>query len=262
MDPRPPLEDADAAREVEDDLEELGDADASPATPAGTLAVAAGSRAKRGVVAGSSEEIWRLAWPVMLSLTLASIVGIADIAMVGRLGASAQAAVGYAAQLFFVAQSALFALSFACVALMARAIGAGRAADARHALAASLIVAVGGALLLFAAIALHPLPLLRALSAGPEVIALCVPYLQLLMASTVLLSVCLTFEGGFRADRDTKTPMRIAVAVAAAKLGLNVVLIFGAPALAVPAFGVVGAGLATLLSQSLALVLFVWRTRR
>jgi hypothetical protein len=126
MDPRPPLEDADAAREVEDDLEELGDADASPATPAGTLAVAAGSRAKRGVVAGSSEEIWRLAWPVMLSLTLASIVGIADIAMVGRLGASAQAAVGYAAQLFFVAQSALFALSFACVALMARAIGAGR----------------------------------------------------------------------------------------------------------------------------------------
>jgi putative MATE family efflux protein len=262
MNPRPPLEDADAAREVEGDLEDLGDADASPTTPAGTLAVAAGSRAKRGVVAGSSEEIWRLAWPVMLSLTLASIVGIADIAMVGRLGASAQAAVGYAAQLFFVAQSALFALSFACVALMARAIGAGRAADARHALAASLIVAVGGALLLYAAIALHPLPLLRALSAGPEVIALCVPYLQLLMASTVLLSVCLTFEAGFRADRDTKTPMQVAIAVAAAKLGLNVLLIFGAPALAVPAFGVVGAGLATLLSQCLAVVLFVWLTRR
>jgi putative MATE family efflux protein len=262
MDRRPPLEDADAAREVEGELEELGDPDASPTTPAGTLAAAASHVGEVPVAEGSTEEIWRLAWPVMLSMTLASVVGIADIAMVGRLGAIAQAAVGYAAQLFFVAQSALFALSFACVALMARAIGAGRAADSRQALAASVIVAVAGAAVLFAAIAIHPLPLLEALSAEPEVIALCIPYLRLLMASTVLLAVCLTFESGFRADRDTKTPMRITLAVAVAKLGLNVLLIFGAPALAVPALGVAGAGLATLLAQCVALALFVWATRR
>ena len=121
--------------------------------------------------------------------------------MVGRLGATAQAAVGYAAQLFFLAQSVLFALSFACVALMARAIGGRRPADARRALAASLVVAVAGALVLFAAIAAHPAPLLRRLAAEPAVIALCVPYLRLLMASTVLLAVCLTLESAFRADK-------------------------------------------------------------
>ncbi len=262
MEPRPPRADADAAREVEGDLEELGDPDASPATPAGTLAVAARGRARGGVVAGSSEEIWRLAWPVMLSMTLASVVGIADIAMVGRLGAIAQAAVGYAAQLFFVAQSALFAISFACVALMARAIGAGRATDSRQALAASLLLALAGAVVLFATIAIHPTPLLESLSAEPAVIALCIPYLRLLMASTVLLAVCLTFESGFRADRDTKTPMRIAWMVTLTKLGLNALLIFGAPALSIPAFGVTGAGLATLVAQVVALALFVWAARR
>ena len=44
--------------------------------------------------------------------------------MVGRVGPQAQAAVGYASQFFALAQSALFAIGFACVAVMARAIGA------------------------------------------------------------------------------------------------------------------------------------------
>ena len=262
MERRRPLDDAEAAREVEGHVEELGDPEASPANPSGTLALGATPEAlARFEAVDSTGEIWRLAWPLMLSMTLASVVGIADIAMVGRLGATAQAAVGYAAQLFFLAQSALFALSFACVALMARAIGGGRPAEARRALAASLIVALFASLVLLLGIAVHPAPLLARLSASPEVIALCVPYLRLLMASTVLLSVCLTLESAFRADRDTKTPMRITLGVTCTKLALNVLLIFGAPALGVPAFGVAGAGLATLLAQCVALALFVTVTR-
>ncbi len=263
MQRRPPLDDAAAAREVEGHLEEFGDPELSPANAAGTLAVgAAPAAALAAPSTGTSEEIWRLAWPVMLSMTLASVVGIADIAMVGRLGATAQAAVGYAAQLFFLAQSVLFALSFACVALMARAIGAGRPAEARRALAASLIVATCGALVLLVLVAAHPAPLLRRLAAEPHVIELCVPYLRLLMTSTVLLSVCLTLESAFRADKDTKTPMRITLVVTAVKLGLNVLLIFGEPSLGIPALGVAGAGWATLLAQCVALALFVTVTRR
>jgi putative MATE family efflux protein len=263
MERRPLLGDAAAAREVEGHVEEIGDPEAAPANPAGTLAVGATPEpAPAARALDSTEEIWRLAWPVMLSMTLASVVGIADIAMVGRLGATAQAAVGYAAQLFFLAQSALFALSFACVALMARAIGGGRPAEARRALAASLIVALGASGVLWLGIAAHPTPLLRRLEAAPEVIALCVPYLRLLMASTVLLSVCLTLESAFRADRDTQTPMRITLAVTAVKLGLNVLFIFGAPGLGVPALGVAGAGWATLGAQCVALALFVGVTRR
>jgi len=264
MERRPPLDDAEAVREVEGHVEELGDPEASPANPSGTLALAAAPEAADLVPdsTDSTSEIWRLAWPVMLSMTLASVVGIADIAMVGRIGATAQAAVGYAAQLFFLAQSALFALSFACVALMARAIGAGRPADARRALAASLVVSVAASLVLLLGIAAVPAPLLRRLSATPEVIALCVPYLRLLMGSTVLLSVCLTLESAFRADRNTQTPMRITLAVTSTKLALNVLLIFGAPALGVPPFGVAGAGFATLIAQCVALALFVTVTLR
>ena len=77
MERRPLPSDADAAREVEGHVEELGDPEAAPSTPSGTLALAATPEAAPGALPGrdSVGEIWRLAWPVMLSMTLASVVG-------------------------------------------------------------------------------------------------------------------------------------------------------------------------------------------
>jgi putative MATE family efflux protein len=255
--PPPPRDETrGASHEVEEQVEELGDPEASPSNPAAALAVGAAPKpAGPFSRTGTSAEIWTLAWPVMLSMTLASAIGLADIAMVGRLGAIAQAAVGYAAQLFFVAQSALFALSFACVALMARAIGAGQPAEARRALAASTVVAVGVALALLVAIAGAPEVLMGWLSAEPAVVVEAVPYLRLVMLSTVLMAICLTIESALRADKDTRTPMRIAAVITVVKVTLNGVFIFGW--LGGPALGVVGAGWATLVSQVVALGLFL-----
>ena len=141
----------------EPESDEALDPEGAPAIPAGALvsiasaaadsvrlaAQAAGLRAPAGVA-----EIWRLAWPVMLSQVLVNMVSIVDIAMVGRLGTDAVAAVGYATQFFFITQSALIAVGFACVALVARLIGAGSRQDARPAVAAALQVGVVTALLL------------------------------------------------------------------------------------------------------------------
>ena len=57
----------------------------------------------------SLREIWALSWPVMLSQVLLNVVGLIDIAMVGRLGSDSVAAVGYATQFFHLSQSVLFA---------------------------------------------------------------------------------------------------------------------------------------------------------
>ena len=248
-----------AQRAVEERLEELGDPEGAPANPAGTLAVGSGAGVPDAPASGryspgTSREIWRLAWPVMLSQGLAALVALVDVAMVGRLGPEAQAAVGYAVQLFFVSQSALFALSFACVAVMARAIGAGNAADSRRAFAASLFLALGAALVLSGLMLLAPETLLGWLSASPEVVALCIPYLQYLMVSAVLMGVSLTIESGLRANKDTRTPLRITVVVTVVKIALNVLLIFGVAGF--PEMGVAGAGLATLGAQVVALGLF------
>jgi len=233
------------------------DLEASPGLPSASLA--AGAAPSRGSPATPSSdgyrEIWKLSWPVMLSQVMVAGVGLIDILMVGRLGSDAIAAVGYASQFLFLAISVLFAVGFACVALMARAIGAGDPKRARRALAASLEVAVVTSLIVNAAVLAAPGPLLRWLGASDSVIALARPFLNLLMGSSVLLAVSMTIENALRADRDTTTPMLIAAVVTAIKIGGNALLIFGG--LGFPRLELVGAGIASVVSQAVGIGLFV-----
>ena len=246
-----------AAREVEADIDALPDPEAGPENPAGTLAVGAGA----GHRATTRREIWRLALPVMGSMALASLVGMVDVWMMKGLGATAQAAVGFGSQAFMLAQAVLFALSFACVSLMARAIGARQPAQARRVLAASLTIALGVGALLFLGMGAEPRFVLSYMNPEPAVLELAAPYLRLVMASTLLLSLTLTLESALRANRDTFTPMLITGLVTLAKVGLNALLIFGVAGV-LPPLGVTGAGYATLGAQAVALLAFLFVVAR
>ncbi len=239
------------------EVSEESDPEGTPPLPSSTLAAGAlpGARvAPRRRAATGYAEIWGLSWPVMLSQVLANAVSLIDVAMVGRLGSHAVAAVGYAGQFFSLAQSVLFAVSAACVALMARAIGAGSALSARRSLAASIATATGTAALISAVVVVSPRTLLGALGAEPEVIELAIPYLWLLLGSSLLLAPSMMLESGLRADRNTRTPMLVALAVTSVKILLNTVLIFGE--LGFPRLGLVGAGVATAVAQVVGVALF------
>lgn len=259
-----------AARHVvEADIEELGDPETAPGLPATTLA-AAGARTDRSARRARPRpigpdrslvgELLRLGWPVMLGQALVSIAGLVDRAMIGRLdggmgSAVPLAAVGYATQFFSLIQSALFAVGLACVALMARAIGAGDPQRARDCLAASLQVAIGVTLTLTVGMLAAPERLLTFLGAQPDVIDSALVYLRLVVGSSVLLAVTLTLDSALRADRNTRTPMIIGFVVTAVKLALNGVLIFGA--LGAPRLGLAGAGWATVASQLVGVAIYV-----
>lgn len=236
--------------------EALLDPEAGSSLPSTALAKGVAPAAQRaGRSPEALSEIWRLSWPVMLSQALLNLVGLVDIAMVGRLGAERVAAVGYATQFFQLSQSVLFAVGFACVALMAQAIGAGRLARARQAFAASLAVSFLAALVLTGTMLGAAGPLLRLLGADPAVVGEAIPYLRLVVGSSLLLAVSMTCEFALRADRDARTPMLVAGVVTTVKLVLNGLLIFGT--LGLPRLELVGAGLATLLSQAVGLCLFL-----
>ncbi len=240
--------------EIRKSLGELEDVESAPAIPSATLAGAAG-RPGRWERRRTDRQLWTLAWPIIVSQVLASAVSLIDIAMLGRLGRDSLAAVGYATQFFMLAQSVLLAVGAACVALMARAIGGGDTSRARQGLAASLVLAFGVAAAMALPVLLVPGALLRLLNAEPAVVALAIPYFQLTLGSALLLAISFTFESGFLATGDTRTPLRISSAVTLVKLMLNALLIFGLFGL--PRLELVGAGIATLLSQGVAVALFL-----
>ena len=208
----------------------------------------------------ADREIWTLAWPVILSQVLASGVSLIDIGMLGRLGPHNLAAVGYVTQIFLLTQAVLFAVGTAGVALMSRALGAGDPARARAALASCLGVALIAAALISGTVLAMPRALLVLLNAQPAVIDAALPYLRLTMLSTLLFAVSITLECGFRAARDTRTPLAVALVVTAVKTVLNWLLIFGPFGL--PRFELAGAGAATLGAQVVAVCLLLFLSQR
>jgi len=217
------------------------------------------SSSERPGTRSQTRAIVSLTWPVVVGQVLANIVPIIDLLMLGKYGTPTLAAVGYAAQFLMLTQATLIALGAACVAMMARAIGA-RAPDlARSAFAANLwlALAVTGSTLLVTWV--FPEQLLHLLAVDDSVAHLAVPYLRLTLTAAPLMAVALTFESAFRAARDTFRPMLIVSLVAALKVVANIFLLSGV--FGFPELGLTGAGLSTLISQLAGCVLFIAASR-
>jgi len=245
---------------ADSELEAPLESELGAALPSAGLALEAGALTRAERRRRTDRDIFRLAWPAVLSQALATAVGIADLAMVGRLGTEAVAAAGYTQQYFQLAQGALFGLSAACVALMSRALGAGEPARARQAFLASLGVgsAISGAIALLTLA--FPRALLELLGAQPAIVAEAIPYFRFTLGSSLFFAVALTIESGYRAARNTALPLAIATGVTLVKLLLNLLLIFGS--FGFPKLDLMGAGIATFAAQIFGLALFIPMARR
>ncbi len=230
------------------------------ASPAAGLAYEAGAPTRQELRRRTDRDIVSLAWPAVVSQFLATSVSLIDLWMLGRLGTEAVAVAGYTSQYYQLAQAALLGLSVACVALMSRALGAGDPTRARHAFAASLMLAFGAAIVISGASLAFPRAFLEILGASPHIVDTAVTYFRFTLGSSVFFALSLTIESGFRASRNTAMPLLIATGITCVKLALNAVLIFGN--LGFPRLELAGAGLATLAAQVAGLTLFFTLTRR
>jgi putative MATE family efflux protein len=204
-------------------------------------------------------HIWAMAWPAILSFVVVNLVDIVDVRLVGPLGRQTLAAWGYATQCVNLVETLLVSVGIGTVALMARALGARDASRARQALAGSLLVALVVAGLGMLLAALLPREILSLLDAKPDVIEIALPYFRLTAASMALYGAAFVFECGLRANKNTRAPMMVAVAVMAVKTALSITLIFGL--LGMPRLGLVGAGIATVVAHGVGLVLIVVAAR-
>jgi putative MATE family efflux protein len=203
-----------------------------------------------------------LAGPVIGENFLETLLGIVDTLLVAGLGAVAIAGVGSALQVRFFLISVLSALAIGSSVLVAQAVGAGDSARAEQLGRQSLIwsallsipLAVGGYILSGPAIGLFGLE--------PEVAAIGTQYLQVTMATVVVLVALFISSGVLRGAGDSHTPLRV---TALANL-VNVVLAYGLidGHFGLPALGPVGSAWATFLARALALALLLaalWRGR-
>lgn len=196
-----------------------------------------------------------LAWPVIVEMALQSTVGIADVAMVGRLSPAAIAAVGLSNQIYMLALTVFAAIRTGTTVLVARMVGAGDVSGANKAARQSLLLSSVIALLLAALGILFPAAGLRMLGASSDVVAVGIGYMRWKAISVIFAILVMTATGILRGCGDTLTSMYANTTINLLNIALNWVFIFGN--LGMPAMGAAGAGFATMLARAAGAVIMM-----
>lgn len=197
------------------------------------------------------EATLSLAWPATASLLLQAAFSIVDMFWVGRLGAAPLAAINVAAFVVWTVESLGALCSIGTNALVARHVGAGEPERAREtagqALHLALVVSVAataGGLAANEAI-------FGFMRTDPEVTRLGTEFLAVTFLGAFSIFFMAAVEAIFRANGDTRTPMKLASAALAANMVLDPLLIYGVGPF--PEWGVAGAAAATVLCRAAAL---------
>lgn len=210
-------------------------------------------RESRSELARRSQEnllktVLLLAGPVIVEMALQSTVGIADVAMVGRLSPAAIAAVGLCNQVYNLALTVFAAVRTGITVLVARLVGANDTPGANLAARQSLILALIIALVLAGVGVLFPAAGMQLLGAEPDVIEVGIGYMRWKAISVVFAILLLTATGILRGCGDTLTSMYANTTVNVLNIVFNWVFIYGN--LGMPAMEAAGAGFATMLARA------------
>jgi len=208
------------------------------------------------------KRVLGLAWPVIGENFLETLLGIVDTLLVAGLGAVAIAGVGSALQIMFFLISALSALAIGSAVLVAQAVGAGDTARAGRLGRQSLIWSVLFSIPLTAIGFLLSGSIIGLFGLEPQVAQIGTQYLQVTMATVVVLVALFIGGGVLRGAGDARTPLRVTALANLLNVALAYALIYGHFGL--PALGPVGSAWATFIARSFALILLLaalWRGR-
>ncbi len=201
-----------------------------------------------------------LAFPIIIGHLGQMLMGIADSVMIGRVGTVPLAASAFGHSLFTISFILGVGLLMAVSVLGARAHGAGKSADCaeylRHGMIMAAVLGAGGALLIYG-MSLK----LEIFGQPAEVNAAGETYIQIIALSLVPTLIFQTLRQYSEALGFPWGAMGILLASVALNVVLNWVLIYGN--LGAPALGLDGAGWATLISRTVAVVgLWIWLRHR
>ena len=217
-----------------------------------------------------SREVFSLAFPVILSNLSRVLMSMADVAMVGRLGAEALAATGMGAMLFWGALSLVLGIRTAVQTVASRRLGQKIDHEAGTALHNGLIMATIYALPVSLAGWLWAKDILPFFIDDATATPLAVDYTGIVFISLLFSAYSFVFQGFFTGVEKTKIHMAVTITSNVINVYLNAGLIYGsegvksfftetAPSLSFishlwqwtsfPALGVKGAAIATLVAS-------------
>ena len=197
---------------------------------------------------------WKLAAPVMLGMLGHTFVSFIDNIMVGQLGTAELAAVSLGNSFMFIAMSIGIGFSTAITPLIAEADSSNNLEQAKSTYKSGLFLCTSLGILLFLLVFFSK-PLMYLMNQPDEVVALAIPYLDLVAFSLIPLVVFQAIKQFSDGMSMTKYPMYATLIANIVNVILNYLLIFGK--FGFPEMGIVGAAYGTLASRVI-MVVYLW----
>lgn len=199
----------------------------------------------------------RFSLPILVALLLQAMYGAADLLIVGQFNSSADvSAVATGSQVMHTLTTVITGLSMGTTILLAQKIGQKRQDEAGKVIGSGIFLFGIIALVLTVVVELTAGPLASLMQAPTEAFDKTVEYVRICSAGTIFIVAYNVLGSIFRGLGDSKTPL-LAVLIAC-------VLNIAGDLLFVGVFGMAtgGAALATVLAQSVSVILCIWIIRR
>jgi len=225
---------------------------ADPREPPPALsAEAAGNGAALLTYGSVPRRLYGMAASMMIGFAAAAAFNFVDTYYVSKLGTDALAAMGYTFPVVMTILSLAMGIGVGTASVLSRTIGEGNPEQIRRVTVDALMLALGLAAV-FVAVGLLTLePLLRALGATGEPLALAERYLRIWYPGVLFVIVPMVGNHAIRATGDTLSPSLIMTVDLGLNAALDPILIFGAGP--IPPMGIEGAAWATVGCRALSL---------
>ncbi len=217
-----------------------------------TTAVDRKSLLERSIV----KSFFLLGAPTIAHGFLASGFNIVDMAYVGRLGAAELAAVSVGGIVSFILYTVAAGISIGTLSLVSRYWGGRRYDMAALVLAQSIYLSIIVSFFFSLKGWYLAKPFLYILGARGEVHDMSIAYFKIICLGSASIFVAGSFAAALRGAGDTTTPLKVISFAFALNIVLDPILIFGL--LGVPAMGVAGSALATVIARMVSLAILAW----
>jgi len=203
-------------------------------------------------------QVWKLSLPIVAANLLQSLVNLVDVFLAGRLGPIEIAGVGLSNSIFMLVLVGVMAVTTGAMSLAALARGAGDEDElsrvAKQALSLGVLTAVLLSVLGFA----FSEQLLSFLNSDgdPRAVEIGTGYLRIMFAGTVFMVLNVTINALMQGAGDTVTPLKISAVMNVLNIVFSALLMFGLGP--IPAMGVMGIALGTILSRVVAAAAGLW----
>ena len=207
----------------------------------------------------SYRNIWKVAYPILISLVMEQMIGLTDTAFLGRVGEIELGASAIAIVYYMILFMAGFGFSIGAQIIIGRRNGEGNYTDTGKVFWNGLYFLLGLSALIIAASELISPLLMKHLVSSEAIYHASLSYVRWRLPGMIFAFCTAMYRAFYVGTTQTKTLTLNSVVMVLSNILFNWVLIFGH--LGFPALGITGAAIGSSLAELVSLIFFVLYTR-